>query len=334
MLHNGVSIPIRFLQSSSTTLERANFTIMQGLSNHLRSTRWDIIQCSEDIQPSTLQASLFKGTARLVIFQGINHYSYNTIKNLPMKAFDLTAGPWLRHRTDLVIAKTKEAERFMRSKGYQKVLTIPMGVDLDLFHPYPREEGQAFLRERGAALEEFTLIYVGNLIQRRDVATLLRGLKVARAQGLKAALTIIGKGPEEAYLRALASELGISKTVSFLETIPNAELALAYSGADAFVFSPLHEIFGMVILEATACQLPVLSTPVPAILDLIEGYREHGIKTFPFGDHLALGNFLVELAHNPEWRLKMGKANRHIAEQHSWSVVASRIRNAYQRILQ
>ncbi|MDP2690426.1 MAG: glycosyltransferase, partial [Deltaproteobacteria bacterium] len=159
-----------FLPAISSRLGSPNMAPMRGLGESLKARDYDIIQVSEDLHPSSFQAALCNGGSRFVIFQGINSYSQRPGKRAVMRLVDGVLGRMLRRRTDLVIAKTTEAESFMRAKGYRDAVTIPMGVNTAHFRPRNRDEAKNFLAGKGVREHDLIAVYVGNLITRRDIA--------------------------------------------------------------------------------------------------------------------------------------------------------------------
>jgi 1,2-diacylglycerol 3-alpha-glucosyltransferase len=104
------------------------------------------------------------------------------------------------------------------------------------------------------------LLYVGRYAPEKNLEFLLRTF--ARIEqdrsNPRALLAMVGYGPLEDRLRALASDLGLDRTVQFWGAAAQADLPAFYRCADALVLPSLHETWGLVVLEAMACGLPVL----------------------------------------------------------------------------
>jgi glycosyltransferase involved in cell wall biosynthesis len=127
---------------------------------------------------------------------------------------------------------------------------------------------------------------VGRLHPDKDQATLLRGFAAALAYlPSQSQLAILGKGRLEQDLKELARELGIADRVLFLGQVPDARRY--FRAFDAFALSSDHEPFGMVLLEAMAAGVPLLTTACGGAKEVVEGV---GIL-FPLGDaeHMAQG---------------------------------------------
>jgi glycosyltransferase involved in cell wall biosynthesis len=164
------------------------------------------------------------------------------------------------------------------------------------------------------------LLSVGRLIPRKGCEWLLRAVGQAQRGGTDVHLTMVGTGPEETRLRALADELEIA--VSWRGFIDQPDLPFAYRDADAFVFPTLDDPFGMVLLEAAASGLPLIASPYAGateelVRDGIEGFVVDPRDTAAMADSIArLGAF-------PELRAKLGHAAQATTRDHTPQATAA-----------
>ncbi|BCX13125.1 MAG: glycosyl transferase [Thermosynechococcus sp.] len=144
------------------------------------------------------------------------------------------------------------------------------------------------------ATEGPRILNVANLIPVKNQALLLQAF--AALPDPAARLMLVGRGPEEAALRALAVALGIANRVIFAGFHPDP--APFYATADLFVLSSDSEGFGNVIVEALSFGLPVVSTDCPSgPAEILEGGR-YG-RLVPPGDALALARAMEEALQAP-----------------------------------
>jgi glycosyltransferase involved in cell wall biosynthesis len=110
------------------------------------------------------------------------------------------------------------------------------------------------------------------------------------------------------------------------------ELRDEYRRHDIFVFPSFYEGFGIVILEAMANGLAVVTTPVGVGKDMIQD----GVngRLVPIGDANALGDALIELWRSPDKRAELGAAARRTAQQCSWDQIAARTLRVYEEVLE
>jgi glycosyltransferase involved in cell wall biosynthesis len=150
-----------------------------------------------------------------------------------------------------------------------RVRIIPGGVDLERFRT---AADQAALRRRLSIPEgRFVLLTVRNLVPRMGIANLLEAVRRAAVKAPELMLVVGGEGPLRRPLERQAAALGLDGRVRFTGFIPEAELPAHYQAADLFVLPTADlEGFGMVTLEALACGLPVLGTPVGGTVEILK----------------------------------------------------------------
>ncbi|PTL84270.1 glycosyltransferase family 4 protein [Vitiosangium sp. GDMCC 1.1324] len=174
--------------------------------------------------------------------------------------------------------------------------TITNGVDIQRFHP--RE------RQPGGPVE---LITVANLVENKGVHHLLRAL--GRLCTPKVRLRVVGDGPAQRSLRALAMELGIQHQTEFLGLRSDVHELLGTS--DICIQPTLMEAFGLTIAEAMACGCAVVASQVGGVPELIDHGR-NGLLVPP-GDEVGLARALELLLSDPVLRYQLGHAARQTA---------------------
>lgn len=132
--------------------------------------------------------------------------------------------------------------------GIPQPVVIPNGIDTQKFT----------LAKKNPHLGR--LVYMGNLIPNKGVAYLIQALEILRGQGHSFTLDIYGGGSQRHGLEALASRLQLSGFVGFKGTVAPERIPQLLADYDALVLPTLVESFGMVLIEALAAGLPVLST--------------------------------------------------------------------------
>lgn len=174
-----------------------------------------------------------------------------------------------------------------RAVPARKLLVIPNGVDTQRFRPDPESRERT---RRGLGLERrFLWIAVGRLMWKKDYPTMLRAFAAQR----EGTLLIVGEGPQNAELRALAAELGAD--VRFLGARENVPELL--NAADAFLLSSVVEGMPLALLEAAASGLPAVATDVGGAREVVAD-GETGFVAPP-GDAAALAGAMSRLAAQP-----------------------------------
>ncbi len=176
----------------------------------------------------------------------------------------------------------------------------------------------------GSGGEAVHLLCVASLTPRKGHAGLLRAL--SRLTALPWRLTCVGGAlhpPTAERLRELTATLGLADRVTMAGEGDDAMLAAAYAGADVFVLPTLYEGYGMVVAEALARGLPVVSTPTGAIAALV---GEHAGVLVPPGDDAALEAALRRVIGDPALRARLSEGARRVrAHLPTWADAASRM---------
>lgn len=198
------------------------------------------------------------------------------------------------HRNRVVWAVSEGVARSIRPwwlDGRPPVEVMLHGIDPTLTRRGPEARAAALAKLRMPD-GQFIVGTVGNFTPKKDQATLLRAFARFRGQYPDARLVVIGTGPLEGQLRALADELGIGHAVLFTgirDDVP--DLLPAF---DLFVLSSLHEGLSIALVEALAAGLPIVATRVGGIPEVIT-HERCGLLVAP-ADEQALGGAMGRLA--------------------------------------
>lgn len=231
-----------------------------------------------------------------------------------------------------VVVPTHSAEEYLRVIGVTtNTLVQSTGVDVERF----READAGHLAERREALgiedDEVVLVSVSRISKEKNIDFMLEALAgLHRRGGPRFRLLLVGDGPARSRLQARVEALGLAERVTLVGAVPPAEMPLYYHLGDIFVFASKSETQGMVILEAMAAGLPVVTVRSSGIDDVVvEG--ENGHKTPENREVWA--ERLGELMADPEQRARLGEQARAFAEGHDVSAFARRIHDFYAFLL-
>ncbi|MEU9003245.1 glycosyltransferase family 4 protein [Streptomyces sp. NPDC059982] len=210
-----------------------------------------------------------------------------------------------------------------------RMVQLPPGVDEKTFHP---GSGGAEVRARLGLTDRPVVVCVSRLVPRKGQDTLIEAMPRILAAVPDAVLLVVGGGPYEADLRALAARGGVADSVVFTGAVPWEELPAHYGAGDVFAM-PCRtrrggldvEGLGIVYLEASATGLPVVagdSGGAPdAVLDGETGWVVRG------GSPDEAADRIVALLRDPELRARMGARGRAwVEEKWRWDLLAERLR--------
>jgi glycosyltransferase involved in cell wall biosynthesis len=217
---------------------------------------------------------------------------------------------------DLIMVGSTFAADTFRQQGISenRLLTIPYGAEVsDRFTP--------LLEERSP--NRFSVLFVGQITQRKGITYLFRGYKEMRGPGTELLLAgrISGNPAALQPYQDLYRHLG---------NVPQQQLADLYRSADVFVLPTLIEGMPLVVLEAMACGLPVVVTPngpSDIVRDGIDGF------VVPIRDSSAISEKLSLLRDDPSLRQRMGQAARLRSLEFSWQRYATTAADAIENLL-
>jgi alpha-1,6-mannosyltransferase len=164
---------------------------------------------------------------------------------------------------DAVVTPSAFAAAEFTRIGATNVSVVPLGVDLDVFHPRARE--------RPADVDdddnEVRLVCVGRLSREKQPEVAIETLRAVRAGGIPARLWIVGDGPRRCALEAQARDLPVVFTGHLHD---RSDLARLLAHADAALAPCPYETFGLAALEALACGTPVVATDRGAVAEIVQ----------------------------------------------------------------
>ncbi len=234
---------------------------------------------------------------------------------------------WNARRADRVLTTSQYcADAVHRHYGVpiDRIGIVPEGLDLArwdaaLAAAPPRTDARP------------TVLCVARQYPRKHVADLVAAAAQLRRHLPSLQLRIVGDGPEHARIAQLVAAHDLGATVTLLRNLPFAALAREYAHADVFCLPSWQEGFGIVFVEAMAAGLPVVSTNLAAMPELI-GHGTTGILVAP-GDPAALAGALAVLLHDPARRAAYGAAGRARAELLTWQLSAACFLNEISAVL-
>ena len=212
-----------------------------------------------------------------------------------------------------IISGNQDGAEVLRQRGYKGAIKVmpQLGVDESLFTPKAQPDLAAKL---GIEKEDFVVGFVGRFVQEKGLLTLLQALITLKNKHWK--LLLLGRGELQSELIQIAAENNIKERLVLIESVPHHEVTsyinlmstLVLPSETTYKFKTLTSIgwkeqFGHVLIEAMACQVPVIGSDSGEIPYVI---GDAGL-VFPEGDAQALANCLVQLIDKPDFAHTLGK---------------------------
>lgn len=210
--------------------------------------------------------------------------------------------------------------------GRQDVEIIPNFVDVNYFRPLQVHD---CARRSFAPRGEAVLLHISNFRPVKRILDVVRIFERVQAKH-PARLVLVGDGPERAGAENYIRDAGLEKSVLFLGRQDDVPELLCC--ADVLLLPSELESFGLVALEAMACQVPVVATNVGGLPEVIS----HGETGFlgKLGDVDEMAGYVLEILKSPELKKKMGAAGRQCAiDRYEPSRIVPQYENYYQKIL-
>ena len=222
------------------------------------------------------------------------------------------------------IGRSTGAVEVSRAKGYTgPARVVGNAADTAIFRPLDLERCK---RELG--LTGFTAGYVGRLVERKGLMDMVDALQFCTGE---ITMVFAGSGEHQPALEARIEALGVRDRVRFLPARPLEELPPVMNALDAMILPSWtvptwKEQFGRVIIEAQACETPVIGSDSGAIPEVVG----KGGLIYPERNPRKLAEGIMELRANPERRREMGRAGRaQVEANYTWSRVAEQMREVY-----
>ena len=222
-------------------------------------------------------------------------------------------------RADMCIAsstRSKELQIYYGAKE-DRIIVAYLTVDVGYFR-FEREE-----------YHSHKLLYIGSIIERKGIDLLLKSLSLVKKDYT---LTIVGDGEEKNRLVDYVEQNGMKELVEFVPFKQKEELREIYNTHDIFILPTREDCFGLVISEAMAASMPVISSCyADGAYDLVkEG--ENGYIVNPY-ESVEFANTIEKLIENDELVEKMGKASFEIINRFSFDRTSEAIGEAINRAL-
>ena len=202
----------------------------------------------------------------------------------------------------------------------ERIDVIPVGIDLER------------IVKIAPARESTDVLFAGRLIHEKRVDLLLNAIAVAKKEIPTITCAIIGDGPERGLLEDLAVKLGVEENVSFTGFVDQDGLTAYMKASKVFVLPSIREGFGLVIVEANACGLPVISIrhDMSAVRELVED----GVNGFLVNDISSreIAEAITKLVTDEALRERLAENGFAMAKKYGWSDISTKIIDTYKKL--
>ena len=231
----------------------------------------------------------------------------------------------LCHAVDHLIVPSAQMVEVLDRYGIRTPSTVlPTGIDLTQF---AGGDGAAFRARHGIEPDRPTLITVSRLAMEKNIPLLLQAAQRLVAEFPRLLFLIAGEGPDAARLRQLTHSLGLDDHVRFFGNLDRRTTLLdAYRAGDVFVFASPTETQGLVLIEAMALGVPIVSTAVMGTATVLDGTRSARVSA---EDADAFAGHVAALLRDPAERLALAANGPDEARAWSTDVLMARAEALY-----
>jgi glycogen(starch) synthase len=247
------------------------------------------------------------------------------------KIYDRLFGKSVIRAPDIVICHSKNEQELLSnfSLPEEKIRIIPAGIDFNRFQTVPSPD---YFRDFYNITDRIVL-FVGRLASNKGLEHLMDAMPQIISQFKDTTLVLIGEDEgERKMLEERAERLGIKNRVVFTGYITDDELfKSAYSACDVFVLPSEYEAFGLVLLEAMACEKPCVATNVGGVPEVIEKGETGALVEYGKSDQLA--NAIIDLLGDDSKRKNMGKSGRErVKANFTWPKIVDQLEGIYKEV--
>jgi glycosyltransferase involved in cell wall biosynthesis len=213
--------------------------------------------------------------------------------------------------SSLVLAMTRHMEKEVLNQGKVRTAVVPDGVDYGYFREFPEQKRI-----------KHSVLFVGRLINLKGVYDLLEAFRLLKLSIPTARLFIAGYGEEEKGMKRVVEEDGIGN-VTFLGKVDKEEVARYMKSCELMILPSYSEGFPLVLAEAMACGLPIVTTNVRGLPEIVKD-GVNGCLAEP-GDCKNLAVKMRLLLEDNQKRGEISRRNVKEAKRYSWENVSNQI---------
>ena len=212
--------------------------------------------------------------------------------------------------------------------GIKGAVVIPNGVDNFEFRP---DLSKRKTRKELGLDTENLIMCISRLEPKNGTEDLIKAADILRKKISEFKIAIIGSGSQRKRLEKLTEELGLD-SIFFLGDISHGSIPKYLASSDIFIRPSLAEGFGIVFIEAMACDVSVIGTPVGGIVDFLKN-GETGLFCEP-GNPRDIAEKIELLIKDKQLRNKLVEnGHKLVVEVYNWDKISERIKRIYQSIL-
>jgi glycosyltransferase involved in cell wall biosynthesis len=219
------------------------------------------------------------------------------------------------NNSDKIILTLPKVKKVLPNNLESKFEIIPVGCNTKYFLPSTEKNDT----------DKIAILFTAYLVKRKGLQYLLDAMKIIKLKTDKnIVLNIVGDGPDKLYFENIMKKYQLKDCVNFIGFVEHNDTLKYFQNADIYCHPALGEPFGLSIVEAMSCGLPIVVFNLGGAPEVLTEKNNNFIAEPRNTDDLA--NKLLALIENKELRIKTGQINRNIAvNNYDWDIIANKI---------
>lgn len=318
---HGVSDPISLYSEDRRSIKEALIFSLKLLRPLLKDS-YDVVDCQGFPFFSCFTAKIHSGLGKsnliITLHEVWGDYWY-TYLGKPGIFGKIVERAMLSLTNNIITVSEKTKKDLKKIKKSEKSVIIPNGIDFN------------HIVEIKPSIEESTIIFAGRLIKEKNVDFLIQSIATVKEKIPEITCLIIGNGPERSKLENLVIDLKLKDNVIFKDFMDDYDDLIGYmKSSKVLVLPSTREGFGMVVIEANACGIPVVTVNhhMNAASDLvIDGVN--GFKTQLETSDMA-SKIIKSIESHNEFRNNCIEMSR----GYDWEIIVDSLENFYKTVIQ
>lgn len=299
---------------------------LRAVLPQLAKRSWDVIHIHTPFRAHQLGVRLAQLTGRPTVETCHTYFEEYIANYLPwapralLKLLARRVSRNLCHAVDHMIVPSQQMVDVLEGYGIDMPHTVlPTGIDL---REFSGGSGAAFRQQHAIATDRPTLVTVGRLAMEKNIGFLLQVVQRLLAEFPTVLFIIAGEGPDSVRLKKMAAKLGLNDNVLFVGNLDRRTTLLdCFRAGDLFVFASPTETQGLVLIEAMALGVPIVSTAVMGTATVLRDAHSACISE---EDVAVFARHVAQLLRSPAERAVLAAAGPTDAKAWSTEVLMQR----------
>jgi glycosyltransferase involved in cell wall biosynthesis len=299
----------------------ANFALPLAYLRELRGEKFDVVL--EDINKIPFYTPCFVKSPVLAIIPHLFGTTVFSEASFPFAmyvyCYELLIPLVYRNVRFLVISESTKSDLVARGVSAERIDVVECGLDHSLY------------RDVGVSRDKNLILYLGRLRKYKSVHLLIEAMTLVRQKVPEARLVVVGDGPHRETLESLTRSLGIEDVVEFRGHVGAEEKVKLLSQSTVTANPSPKEGWGLTVVEANACGVPVVASRSPGLVDSVRDGQTGFLVEH--GNVEQLASKIVDILVDDALREKLSKGALEWGRKFSWENCASRSAEVIERIV-